>query len=671
MQSGGITEAIWHFAGYLHLTEETARSWELYEDQPPTRPAGELPEREISLSKRAEEIPEDHGRPIKVGFQGEGRPLAEFYWSGSGDIHHGIWRADTKPAHHVNPAYAVKHAAPAVSTVSEYRAPVTREDGEGQTLLDVRQINVMQDDDIFINHANEGVSPQHDIDVAETFHAMFAAADERVPEGLRLPDGGTSALIDFFTARADAHFADPDSRNASEAEHVVAAGRYVNGELRESEAGGAEDDDPWGPDHGAPTLPDIPVDGRLETGLVAELGANSATNAAIIFDGMGATLSMIVLGNYHVTNAIIQINMLIDKDEIHVGDNAGTGTGIAQDIVSGDNSLENIAEFHQGTLDVGVFATPTGYAGLSWTIDIVNGDFLDVSLMTQNNVLIDNDIYSQTTYSAYSQVRMGGNEQVNYAEFQNLAKFYDLIIVGGNYYKVNWIEQKNFVIDNDIVTVIAGVGGQGGAQGGGQGNGKGGGQLIHTGQNSLVNDAHIASYGVDGSKPLQAGTHDFIDQLLHADHIAPQTWWDYSGIGSSSMNVLYVSGDFLDFNVIKQTNVIADLDFLIQLMPADAVSEGGDFSQIASTGGNSATNIAAIIDFGPAVEKFIGGEEYSDYILVNANIVVDEAEVVIHDTQTLVSEVIAFTGGGDGDDEEPAHAPIAFTEGDVMGGILT
>jgi hypothetical protein len=661
MQSGGITEAIWHFAGYLHLTEETARAWELYEDQPPMRLTDGPSTHGVSVTKRPDDLPDDHSTPVRTAFNSEAKPLAEFFWSHSGDVHHGVWRADTKVSHHLNPIYAANQTIPAVSSASEYRAPVTREDGAGQTMLDLRQINVMQDDDIFINHANSGVSLQHDIDVAETFQAMFAAADDLVPAGLRLPDGGGSALIEFFTARADAHFSDPATREGSDAEHIVSAGRYVNGELMESE-GGPQNDDPWGPDHGAPALPDMPVDGRSEPGHVAELGANSATNAAIVFDSMGVTLSMIVLGNYHVTNAIFQINMLLDRDEIHVGDDTGAQDGVTQKIVTGDNRLENIAEFHQGKLDVGVFGTPTGHAGMNWTIDIVNGDFIDVSLMTQNNVLIDNDIYSQTMYSEYSQVRMGGNEQINYAEFQNLAKFYDLIIVGGNYYKANWIEQKNFVIDDDIVTVVAG--------GNGSGGGGGGAQLIHTGQNSLVNDAYIANYAVEGSKPLQPGTQDFIDQLLHADHIAPQTWWDYSGIGSSNMNVLYVSGDFFDFNVVKQTNVIADLDFLIQMMPTDS-AEGGEFTQIASTGGNSASNIAAIIDFGPAVEKFVGGEEYSEYILVNANIVVDEAEVVIHDTQTLVSELVAFTGGEGGDDEEPAHAPITFTEGDVMGGILT
>ncbi|MDN3722143.1 hypothetical protein QW131_30510 [Roseibium salinum] len=41
MLHSGVTELIWHFAGYLHLTDEVARARELYEDMNAAQAASE------------------------------------------------------------------------------------------------------------------------------------------------------------------------------------------------------------------------------------------------------------------------------------------------------------------------------------------------------------------------------------------------------------------------------------------------------------------------------------------------------------------------------------------------------------------------------------------------------------------------------------------------------
>jgi hypothetical protein len=64
--------------------------------------------------------------------------------------------------------------------------------------------------------------------------------------------------------------------------------------------------------------------------------------------------------------------------------------------------------------------------------------------------------------------------------------------------------------------------------------------------------------------------------------------------------------------------------------------------QSASTGGNELANDAAIVDVNPDV-IYVAGEVYTDSILVQANLLpVGQDHAVNSDTDTLVTELIAF-----------------------------
>jgi hypothetical protein len=139
------------------------------------------------------------------------------------------------------------------------------------------------------------------------------------------------------------------------------------------------------------------------------------------------------------------------------------------------------------------------------------------------------------------------------------------------------------------------------------------------------------------------------------------------------MNVLYIIGDYYDLNVISQINIVADVDFSIQFLEQVSGAAGGATQHVTS-GGNTATNAAEIYDVGSAYDQFLGGEYYEDSLLVQANLVEDANDVRNGDTDTLVSEVIAFTGWDESDNHETdgTHPTVVpGTHDDVMGGVLS
>ena len=49
------------------------------------------------------------------------------------------------------------------------------------------------------------------------------------------------------------------------------------------------------------------------------------------------------------------------------------------------------------------------FAGPNWIVDVVDGDFYDVRVVTQTNYLTDNDVVAQQSSSSHYEIRAGGN----------------------------------------------------------------------------------------------------------------------------------------------------------------------------------------------------------------------------------------------------------------------
>lgn len=640
MVPGGVTEIVYHFAGYLNFITETAKDRIIYEDGGiPVRPDDYVVDLRDNVVRpdleeiKTEKIPDspfalsDPAPPFEIhaSFLRPLKPLRQ----GEHDV--------DEPSIKI-PSLAKPVAAGGAMDFS-LKIKLFYHDGGEQQMLDVMQFNNMEDDDLLGAQEGSAVTRLHDIDIDAKLERLIEKAEGQTPDDLALPVSGSNAAAEFLAAR------DADIKeNGSDDEHSVEPGYYVNGELMEApEDEPAVEEDP------------TPLDHALK-GQWAELGANEATNAALIVDIKEASNTMIVLGDYFKTNAIVQTNAYIDNDNVRV---AG-GEGYAP-IIGGNNTADNIAEFIQND---GIFPqTPVFHAGLQWNITVVDSDFYDINVVYQKNVLQDNDVAVQDTQYTHYEAYLGENEQLNLFQLFNGEVKYDLIVVCGDFHAANLIFQYNVLLDQDILKIAAG-----------EEAGDGTSQSASSGENELLNNAVIVGYG-DNFFAVPADELDVILEALasRAASLDPSLGWLVPGNGSGVLDVLYVTGDYYDINAIWQVNVIADVDTAIQYFGLANPEDGETFTQDASTGSNALTNDAAIVDVG-ANNSLVAGEVYQDTILIQGNLVTDNNDKIVHgDPNTLVNEVIAFTGD-DTDQTTETELPetgVTDLNGDPMGSILT
>lgn len=637
MVPGGVTEIIWHFAGYFHFIDDTVKDRFIYEDgavrmrpddyvhsvkESILRP--DLPEFDTDKIKfRHDETPEDvkPADPLPPSFL----PMGKFRETDTGTDD-----PSRIPMQKLHPAAASVGGL----ELANKKITLSYQSGGDQQLLEVNQLNGIVDDDLLLGDGDGDVTQLHDIDIIGTLQDMVDTAEAQTPADLVLPQG-TAAVAEFIAAR-DADIADSGGGN------FVAPGRYVNGE-RQDEAPPAE----------TPQEPVVLDPAAI--GQWGELGGNAATNAALVLDLNEGTNTMIVLGDFFKTNAIVQTNLFIDDDQIDV---AG---GIAALVIGDGNTADNIAVLEQRP---GPFFEISGYfAGLQWNVDVVEGDFYDINLVLQKNLLSDNDVAVQESESIHYEAVLGENQQLNLTQIFDGEIQYDLIVVCGTYHGANLIYQYNVLLDTDILKIL--YGGEAGDATE---------QSAATGENALLNDASIVTYGDDTFVELDMEQWGDILAALEsqAATLDPSYGWLVPGNGSGVLNVLYVTGDYYDVNAVWQINVISDVDTAIQYLNGTPPPEDGTLTQSASTGGNDATNEAVIVDVG-STSAVVGGNVYEDTILVQGNLVTDDQDKIVHgDPMQLVSEIVAFTGDDDTDqqtDVTDAHAPVV--QDDTMGSILT
>ncbi len=641
MVPGGVTEIIWHFAGYFHFIDETMKDRFIYEDGAiRVRPDDYVLNLKDNTLKPDLEQFETDKIPSPLIETSEDVKPSEILPPGLYPIRN-LLETDTDTD---SPGKIPMNLRPAMGGGGDHmghmlqrKITLTYESGGEQQLLEIDQTNSNNDDDELLVAADSGVTDLHDIDIGETLQEMIDAAEGQTPDSLALPQQGTAAAAEFIAAR-DAETA--ESGGGSDGDNSVTPGRYVNGERQD------ETQPPATPEE--PAVPDLAAKGQW-----AELGENDATNAALIVDLKEATNTMIVLGDFFKTNAIVQTNCFIDNDQIDV---AG---GIPAIVIGDGNKADNIAEFEQRP---GVFFEISGYfAGLHWNVDVVQGNFYDINLVTQKNLLQDNDVAVLESENVHYEAHLGENQQLNLTQVFDGEIHYDLIVVLGSYHGANLIFQYNVLLDSDILKLL--YGGEAGEATS---------QSAESGQNALLNDAAIVNYGDDTFAPVDEELDDLLAALAsQAGTLDPSFGWLVPGNGSGVLNVLYVTGDYYDINAIWQINVIADVDTAIQYLNGQPPADDGTLTQSASSGGNDVGNDAVIVDVGSTSAQ-VGGEVYQDTILIQGNLVTDDQDKIVYgDPTQLVSEIVAFTA----EEEEPqtdvtdARAPIL--QDDTMGSILT
>ena len=115
----------------------------------------------------------------------------------------------------------------------------------------------------------------------------------------------------------------------------------------------------------------------------------------------------------------------------------------------------------------------------------------------QLNFMTDNDIHILSSTGVKTIVTTGENTEFNDMSFNELGFHFDLIIVGGSIYDGNIIQQTNILLDDDLIGAVSGFSTSGTA-------------TMNVGGNLLWNQAMIINVGgADRFESLPDGYIEF------------------------------------------------------------------------------------------------------------------------------------------------------------------
>ena len=647
-----ITEEIAHFIGLFHLNEEHARVREAYEKFTPAKAAPSDPD--VS--------------PLIVPAFDAPYELLDFE----------PWVRYHAPAYPLLP-YSAKLAPwtlvkfKQLQPVTEwqkdlYSGPHLMQYGFSQTILlpeiqppgsianYLNQIIALSDDDYFgVGGHGLVYSPAH-VDNAALLDAAAMALALSPIGNLGLP-GSAEAIRDFITtasAELEAYTVEADGpAEVFMHKAVTIEGIYVNGKIVD-EAPKIDDYHSFDEEEGEDAEPvhnaQMTREGAfiIEESVNVEMGGNTLVNTVVMKNFWTASTVTAVVGDRIEFNAIIQINVLYDHDSI---------SSVIEDWTqdSAANQLFNIATFHRVDEMEGNApgTTDTPHFPKHWVVTEIKGDLLIVNWLQQFIFQSDNDIGIVSSSGVTTKIVSGDNLGVNDVSIFEMASAYDLIIIGGSWYDANIIHQLNVLFDNDLAGAISGF----------QTTGEG---SLSTSANLLWNQAYIANIGgansyedlplhyLEAARNLAAGNTDLPAGVLQ-DPL-------FEGIGV--LRVLYISGDLLNLQYVKQTNLLGDSD-QIALAMAEIVQHP-DAEWTLTTGDNALLNNAAIVDLDSVGKSYIGGQQYSQEVLIQAELISSKPDLYGENPDALANEAVAFLEDATADDANEA-APGVYVANDHDG----
>ena len=353
-------------------------------------------------------------------------------------------------------------------------------------------------------------------------------------------------------------------------------------------------------------------------------GGNTLVNTAQIANQWTAAHVMAAVGDYHQLDAIIQINVFADQDAI------GTMLNGWQ---LGDSDLTeafNIAMFKQTDLGPQHAANQPapGQFPSQWAVTTLHGDLTILAWVEQLAFMSDSDIAILSSSGSRATLSSGDNMQLNDMFLQQIGRFFDLIIVGGSIYDANIIQQMNVLLDNDL------VGGVDGFQTNGQ-------FQLSTQNNLLWNQATIHNMHGAGVEALPTAYAQAAANIAAGNESLPSgVMGDAMFAGMAGLRVLYVTGDFLNLQYIKQTNILGDSDQIALAMDQVKADTSADWT--VSTGNNQIINLAGITDVDFSGKIYAGGHTYSDAMLVQAELVSAKPSFGLQNPDQLVNEAVVF-----------------------------
>jgi hypothetical protein len=368
-----------------------------------------------------------------------------------------------------------------------------------------------------------------------------------------------------------------------------------------------------------------------------EAGANVVANIAGIVDTNMMTPVMAVMGDYHSINSISQIYIYSDHDKVEGVSDDPTNSVMHAPTIGMNIAMFAHSQFNPGTTDQSggdSHSMPT-----AWHVSVVNGDVSFVHWTEQYNFLSDNDSMTVQTEGVQTSVLTGGNTVTDLSSYLGIGTQYDLVIVGGQAYNMNAINQISVLYDNDTVKMDGG-----------------GNTQIQTGNNLIWNQASIDNIG-DPNR--FAAMPDYMNETMkniqdHENSMPGGLSADPNFAGYQGLNVLYITGNFYDVNVIKQVNIVGDADSVTKVANS-VLANNADATVHIDTGSNALVNIASIVDYDSfGHTTYVAGNVYSDAVLIQGGLV-DHDNSTNQSTGQLANEAIAFLGN---------HDPVTTTDTD-------
>ncbi|MDL2407357.1 hypothetical protein PY650_17140 [Rhizobium calliandrae] len=359
-------------------------------------------------------------------------------------------------------------------------------------------------------------------------------------------------------------------------------------------------------------------------------GGNVVANLVNIIDTNVIAHVMAVMGDYHSVNAISQSYVYSDNDKVD-----GVLGNSDQSSQSALTIGRNIAGFEHSQYQETSTPDHTDQSNSVfpsfWHVSVVEGDVSFLHWTEQYNFLSDNDTMRVTTTGAETTLVTGANTLVNMASYFGLGTQYDLMIVGGHAFNINSISQISVLYNNDVVS------------------GTEAGDHVQTGGNLLWNLASINNVGLsDRFASMPDFVNDTVKSIQNHDNEIPDGLAHNSSFaGQAALNVLYVTGNFFDLNVIKQINVVGDSN-IVHKVASDVVANNQNATVSIDTGNDALVNIANITDYtGAAHTTYLAGNLYTDTVLIQGGLVDHGHTDANQQSHPLANEAIAFLDNHD------------------------
>jgi len=325
-----LNELIAHFAGYLRLPPGDNYTVKILYDGSAVPETGQADDNAKSHAAHHPDLEPMHGAHLNVPVIPAFKPAHLFYLTP-----HKFQNADFHSPH---PALILPHPLPPLLNApagggggggggGEFQITATYQSGGDETILDIRQINVLSNNNLLINNqqviAATQAYEQNQHHAEKVLGDMMQQAHDAVPSSLDLSTDNTSSDLLQFVQSRDAH---PISTLAQDAPFATHTGQYVNGapvtdgsdphQITDNLLTTVANTEQTGLT-GPPQAP--PGDYQHDHIATVSVGSNYQANDAAIVNEEGLTTMLAVQGNYYQTEAIVQTNVVGGTDHISGG----------------------------------------------------------------------------------------------------------------------------------------------------------------------------------------------------------------------------------------------------------------------------------------------------------------------------------------------------------------